>query len=120
MDVWENRAYAASAWWTGKKTHEKEPERVQRRALRKVVAAFRTTPIEALEIEASIPPMDQCIRQAAVRINKLSTRNPTVQRLESRAKPVKPTTSTDSTQIQSGEREEENDAIIARTESNDE
>ncbi len=42
--------------------------------------AFRTTPIEAIEIEASIPPihlhLDQCARRSAIRFNKLSTRNP--------------------------------------------
>ncbi|KAK0478909.1 hypothetical protein IW261DRAFT_1481652 [Armillaria novae-zelandiae] len=51
--------------------------------LRKVVAAFRTTPIEA-----STPPirlyLDQCTRRAAIRFNKLSTGNPIIQQLDNR------------------------------------
>lgn len=80
--------YASMAWWTGKKTQEKKLERVQRRALREVVAAFCTTPIEAIEIEAPVPPirlhLDQCARRAAMRLNKLSTRNPVIQCLNNR------------------------------------
>ncbi|KAJ6572054.1 hypothetical protein B0H19DRAFT_872895, partial [Mycena capillaripes] len=60
-------------------------ERVQRRALRLICAAFRTSPINALEIEASIPPirlaMDDGNRRAAIRFNKLSARSPILQRL---------------------------------------
>ncbi len=78
--------YASTVRCTGKKSHEKELERVQRRALRKVIAALRTMPIEAVEIEASIPPihlhLDQCARRAALGLNKRSTRNPVIQRLD--------------------------------------
>ena len=77
--------YASPVWWTGKKLHYMALERVQRRALRLICAAFRTTPITALEIEASIPPvqhlLDTLNQQCAVRFNKLDHRNPTIERL---------------------------------------
>ena len=77
--------YASAAWWTGKKTHAKSLERVQNRALRLICAAFRTTQIHALQIEASIPPihltLDLELRRAACRFNKLSTQSPILQRL---------------------------------------
>ncbi|KAJ7692273.1 hypothetical protein B0H17DRAFT_887411, partial [Mycena rosella] len=60
-------------------------ERVQRRALRLICAAFKTSPINAMEIEASIPPirlaMDAGNRRAALRFNKLSINSPIIQRL---------------------------------------
>ncbi|KAF7343444.1 putative RNA-directed DNA polymerase from transposon BS [Mycena venus] len=77
--------HASAAWWTGKKAHEKEMERVQRHALRLICAAFKTSPINALEIEASVPPirlaMDGGNRRAAIRFNKLSANSPVIQRL---------------------------------------
>ncbi|KAF7373478.1 Reverse transcriptase from mobile element jockey protein [Mycena sanguinolenta] len=77
--------YASAVWWTGFKYHEKELERVQRKALRLNCAAFRTTPITALEIEASVPPirltLDQLGRNAAIRLNKLAVNSPIIQRL---------------------------------------
>ncbi|CAK5263969.1 unnamed protein product [Mycena citricolor] len=77
--------YASAAWWTGKKTHEKELERVQRRSMRLICAAFKTTAIDALEIESSIPPirlsLDHINRTTAIRFNKLSLYNPVIERL---------------------------------------
>lgn len=87
--------YAAAVWWpnkkgkdgklVGKKQHEKDMERVQRKALRIICAAFKTTPISALEVEASIAPirhtLDQAVRQCALRFNKLSLSSPIVERL---------------------------------------
>ncbi|GBE87945.1 hypothetical protein SCP_1201710 [Sparassis crispa] len=77
--------YASAAWWTGKKVHEHWLERVQRRALRLICAAFRTTPIVALELEASILPIRHHLEltsdRAATRFNKLTPFNPILQRL---------------------------------------
>jgi ribonuclease HI len=77
--------YASPVWWTGKKNHEKQLTRIQNRALRLICATFRTTPIHALEIEASVPPirlaLDYNNRCAAIRINKLPTGSPVIQRL---------------------------------------
>lgn len=78
-------SYACAAWWNGKKVHSNTLERIQHRALRLIVAAFRTTPIKALEIEASIPPIAIALNlekeRAAIRFNKLSVSNPVIQRL---------------------------------------
>jgi ribonuclease HI len=59
--------------------------KTQRRALLLICAAFRTTPTEALEIEASIPPLHLQIQRQkelyATRLNKLPTSSPIIQRL---------------------------------------
>ena len=77
--------YACPAWWTGKQYQIRPLERVQRRALRLICAAFQTTPIHALEIEASIPPIhiqaQSLARKCAIRFNKLPTSSPIIQRL---------------------------------------
>ncbi len=77
--------YAAPAWFSGTKTQTRPLEKVQRRALCLMCAAFRTTPTEAMEIEASIPPIRIQVqlqtRRYAVRLNKLPLTNPVVQRL---------------------------------------
>ncbi|KAJ3897960.1 hypothetical protein F5879DRAFT_813279, partial [Lentinula edodes] len=78
--------YANAAWWTGKKSHERLLEKIQHCGLRLICAVFRTTPIAAMEIEASIPPiqveLNRLNRNCALRFNKLSTSNPIIQRLD--------------------------------------
>jgi len=49
--------YACPVWWTGHQYQIKPLKKVQRYALRLICAAFCTTPIEALEVKASIPPI---------------------------------------------------------------
>lgn len=77
--------YACPAWWNNTKCQRKPLEKVQRKAMLTICAAFKTTPTAALEIEASIPPLkfqaDLCIRRYAIRLNKLPTANPVLQRL---------------------------------------
>ena len=77
--------YACPAWWNGCNYQTKPLEKVQRRALRLICAAFKTTPTYALEIEASIPPIKHqanlITRRSAIRINKLPDSNPVLQRL---------------------------------------
>jgi ribonuclease HI len=77
--------YACPAWWTGKQYQIRPLERAQRRALRLICAAFKTTPIHALEVEASIPPIHIqvriLIRKCAIRFNKLPLSSPVIQRL---------------------------------------
>ncbi|TFY57753.1 hypothetical protein EVJ58_g6828 [Rhodofomes roseus] len=77
--------YASAAWWTGRKKHVDWLEKVQHKALRLICAAFRTTPIVAMEIEAAILPvhehLDLTSARAAVRLNKLSAYNPILGRL---------------------------------------
>jgi ribonuclease HI len=88
--------YASPVWWTGKKCHEKLLEKIQRRGLRLICAVFRTTPVAALEIEASILPirieLDRLNRSCGLRFNKLSTTNPIIQRLDDSWRAEKPPT----------------------------
>jgi hypothetical protein len=49
--------YACPTWWNNTKRMAKPLEKVQRKALKLICAAFKTTPTYALEIEASIPPI---------------------------------------------------------------
>lgn len=77
--------YAAPVWWNGTRYQKAPLEKIQNRALRLICAAFRTTPIKALEIEASIPPIPHQInlltRRSAIRFNKLPLSSPVIQRL---------------------------------------
>ncbi|PPQ83207.1 hypothetical protein CVT26_013006 [Gymnopilus dilepis] len=74
--------YACPAWWNGTRYQSKPLEKVQNRALRLICASFRTTPITALEIEASIPPIIHQIhlhtKRCAIRFNKFDTNNATI------------------------------------------
>jgi Reverse transcriptase (RNA-dependent DNA polymerase) len=77
--------YACPTWWNNKKNQALPLEKIQRKALCLVCAAFKTTPTHALEIEASIPPLKHqaylMSRRYAIRLNKLATSNAIVQRL---------------------------------------
>ena len=77
--------YAAPVWASGKANQLKPLVKVQRRALIQMCAAFRTTSTEALEIEASLPPLHLQIKQLktqyAIRFNRLPSSSPVLQRL---------------------------------------
>ncbi|PPQ85685.1 hypothetical protein CVT25_002136 [Psilocybe cyanescens] len=89
--------YASPAWWKGTKKQTIPLEKVQNRALRLICAAFKTTPIAALEIEASIPPikhqLDLHTKRCAIRFNKLSTTSSIIQRLPDSWRADQPPTS---------------------------
>jgi len=80
--------YASVVWWTGKKRHIGAINKVQNQALRLICAAFRTTPIHTLEIEASVPStnlfLNSTTKRAVIWFNKLSANNPIIQRLPNR------------------------------------
>lgn len=77
--------YGSPVWWTGKKGHCKELERVQNKALRRICGAFSTTPISALQLEAALPPINLHLnylqRRAAFRINRLPQNSQVICRL---------------------------------------
>ena len=77
--------FACPMWANGTAKQLKPLAKVQRRALHLICAAFRTTPTEALELEASIPPIDlqiiQQTKRCGIRFNKLGKNNPIIQRL---------------------------------------
>jgi len=65
--------------------HAQTISKVQNKAIWLIYTVFCTTPIHALEIEASILSillfLDSANKYAAIRFNKLSTNNPILQRL---------------------------------------
>ncbi len=78
--------YGSAAFWDGKSTMIKNTlERTQNKALRSITGAFKTTPTLALEIEASIPPIDITLEyyteRYATRTQKLDPSNPVVCRI---------------------------------------
>ena len=89
--------YACPTWWNDTKCMAKPLEKVQRKALRLICAAFRTTPVHALEVEASIPPIkfqaDLLTRRYATRLNKLPKSSPVIQRLPNTWRDNQPPTS---------------------------
>ena len=68
-----------------KKIHAKALRWVQNWALHIICAAFRTTPTQALEVEATIPlihlHLDYLERKAGIYLNRLSTTNPVLYHL---------------------------------------
>jgi ribonuclease HI len=77
--------YACPSWWRATQVQAKPLDKVQRKALCLICAAFKTTPTAALEIEASIPPIKHqaylISRRYAVRLNKLHETSAIIQRL---------------------------------------
>lgn len=77
--------YASPIWWNGTNYQRKPLEKVQNRALRLICAAFKTTPIRALELESSVPPLHihtkLLARRCAIRFNKLPETSPVIRRL---------------------------------------
>jgi hypothetical protein len=72
--------YTAPMWAAGTKTQIKPLIKVQNKVLRLICAAFQTSPIYALEVEAAIPPLDihlATIKQnAAIRLSKIPLLSP--------------------------------------------
>lgn len=77
--------YASPVWWKGVKLQIAPLQRVEHQALRWVCAGFRTTPIRALHLEASIPPFIHFLNlqnsNAAIRLNRLEPTHPLLERL---------------------------------------
>jgi len=71
--------YASTVWWTKKDAHAKALSQIQNQTLQIICTVFKTTPIQALEIEAAIPPihlhLDYLKRKAGIRLNRLSIAN---------------------------------------------
>ena len=86
--------YACPTWWNSTKCMAKPLEKVQHKALRLICAAFRTTPIRTLEVEASIPHIrfqaDLITRRYATRLNKLPNASPVIKRLPNAWRDNKP------------------------------
>jgi len=77
--------YACPSWWSNTIVQLRPLDKVQRKVLCLICAAFKTTPTAALEIEASVPPLKHqaymITRRYAVRLNKIPSNNAIIQRL---------------------------------------
>jgi len=64
--------YGAEIWWNNQKSYLVKFRKLQNAALRKILGAFRTSPIDAMQIEAEIPPvevrLDQKCKNYAIQI----------------------------------------------------
>src|SRR5258708_3965264 len=81
--------YGSMAFWDGKSSFIKTTlERAQNKALQLITRAFKTTPTSALEIEASIPPIDITLdyhtEQYATCTLRLNPTNPVMCRIPDR------------------------------------
>jgi hypothetical protein len=80
--------YASPVWFTGRPGQKEilhKLEVAQNKSLRLGLAAFKTTPVRALQVEAAILPITQRLElqmsQAALRFNRLHPAHPILQRL---------------------------------------
>ena len=48
--------YGVPIWWAGQKGLLDKYQKLQNQALRKILGTFRSSPIRAMEVEASLPP----------------------------------------------------------------
>lgn len=96
--------YGAELYWRQQVWVEKSFQSLQNLGLRKILGAFRTSPIKPMEVEAALPPpqvmLNSMIRRYAFRIHKMSPEHPIHQRIITyRLKPP-PTTKQIPTQLQ--------------------
>jgi ribonuclease HI len=72
--------YGAEIWYHKQRTLYQKLETVQNDALRKILGAFRTTPIGAMQNDAALPPMDvrleHMVRKYAIRTLSLPRSHP--------------------------------------------
>ena len=72
--------FGAEVWWKGQKGFCAKMDIVQNTALRKIMGAFRTTPIGALQTEAAMPPthfrLDHLRRKYALRVINMPKQHP--------------------------------------------
>jgi hypothetical protein len=77
--------YATLVWMAGTATQVRPLITTQNKALRVICTTFRTSPTQALETEAAIPPLDihfATVKQnATIRLSKLLTKSPIIQHL---------------------------------------
>ena len=76
--------FGAEAWWRGQKGYTDKLQQLQNTASRRILGAFRTSPIIPMELEASLPPtairLQQTCRKYALRTMTLPEHHPIRQR----------------------------------------
>ena len=72
--------FGAEIWWRGQKTYSNKLDKVQNRALRKILGAFNTTPTGALQNEAALPEtsvrLNHLLRKYALRVINMPETHP--------------------------------------------
>lgn len=79
--------YAAQVWWKrGKSSLTKHYQMLQNQAQRKILGAFKTSPVYAMEIETGIPPVENHLNwvscRAALRMHKMPESHPLKRKIE--------------------------------------
>jgi ribonuclease HI len=71
--------YGVQIWWKGQKGLLEKFQKLQNKALKVILGAFKTSPIEAMEIEAAVPPpeirFEKICKGYALRILKIVDKN---------------------------------------------
>ena len=84
--------FGSPVWWKGSSAHVTLLGKTQNQALRLITGGFRTSPVVAMEVESSIPPialhLDYLTEKFAVRLGKLSPNHPVTIRLPDRIRPA--------------------------------
>jgi hypothetical protein len=79
--------FGAETWWTGQKTFTNRLQTQQNAALRRILNAFRSTPIIALHNEAALPPVSVHLqskqRKYILRLLTLPPSHPVIKRCPS-------------------------------------
>jgi hypothetical protein len=77
--------YGVPIWWNQQKNYLEKFQKLQNAALRKILGAFKTTPIAPMEIEAAIPPVavrfGKICKNYALRVIQMQNTHPIRQRL---------------------------------------
>jgi ribonuclease HI len=72
--------FGAEAWWRGQKGYTNKLQKLQNTASRRILGAFRTSPVVPMELEASLPPptirLQQTCRKYALRTMTLPEHHP--------------------------------------------
>ena len=72
--------YGVPIWWDNQKHLLEKFQKLQNQTLRKILDTFKTSPISAMEIEASIPPskvrFNRICKNYALRILQMHERHP--------------------------------------------
>jgi ribonuclease HI len=72
--------YGSILWWKGQASLKSKLQSLQNLGLRKILGAFKTSPIMTMEIDAALPPIEvrlnNSIRQYAFRLAKLAPSHP--------------------------------------------
>ena len=76
--------YGAEIWWKGQKSYQDQLQKLQNKALHKILGAFKTSPTAAMELKASIEPvkvrLNKKCRKYALRVITLPDTHPIRQR----------------------------------------